>query len=283
MAQPRINAMRMRPRMKLTALVTALLVVTIAAAGPQALPGGGADEAEARSHSPLRGWVGGFKTTVYYPTPEHWFAGPYQRFRGIHGPKRAAWLLSAHGVAMQGDGWSMRPTGPGTRRVNYVTGTAGWLNARGERTSPGGPYGWSNGAPAWLSCGWQNRRGEWTFPRNYLAKGQRMIWARGRPARWAGCDDVVFQAGVGRRLRFWNSVAVDPNLFPMHRTWFYIPAFRGTRCGGWFRADDTGGAISGRHLDIYRPPPRQPTSVGTRTDQRILIVRNRKPPANPCL
>src|SRR5690606_23204545 len=113
----------------------------------------GTGSAEARP-APLRGWVGGFTTTEYHPTPEHWFAGPRQSFRGLRGEHRVAWLISAHGVAMQGDGWSTQPTGPGTRWANYVSGAVGWLNARARPTRPGGPYGWSNGAPAWLACGW---------------------------------------------------------------------------------------------------------------------------------
>ncbi|HZJ29587.1 MAG TPA: 3D domain-containing protein, partial [Solirubrobacterales bacterium] len=163
-------------------------------------------------------------------------------------------------------------------------GSVGWLNGRAQPTSPdgSGPSGWSRGAPAWLACGWQNRRGRWTFPSNYLERGAPVLWSRGRPARWVGCGDLTLQAGAGRPLRFWNSVAVDPSLFPMGRTWFYLPAYRGTRCGGWFRADDTGGAVSGRHIDAYRPPPRSAGDVITRTGQRILIVRGRKPPANPC-
>ena len=241
-----------------------------------------ANQQRKRKPRPLTGWVGKFTTTEYHPTPERWFSGPRQAFPGLLGRHRVAWLLSAHGVAMEGDGWAARPTGPGTRWVNYVSGTAGWINARGRPTRPGGPFGWSNGAPAWLACGWKNKRGGWTFPRNYLQRGEAVRWANGRPARWTGCDRVNFKAGVGRKLRFWNSVAVDPSLFPLGRTWFYLPAYRDTRCGGWFRADDTGGAIRGRHIDVHRPPPPAPVTLTTRQAQKVLIVRGKKPAANPC-
>jgi 3D (Asp-Asp-Asp) domain-containing protein len=32
--------------------------------------------------------------------------------------------------------------------------------------------------------------------------------------------------------------------------------------GGWFIAGDTGGAIIGRHIDVYRPPTAQPFGSG---------------------
>lgn len=271
---------------------TALLIATHAEAAP---PGGGPQSAAAQpvSRSPgtlkkprkprrLTGWVGGFTTTEYHPTPERWFGGPSRVLSGLRGRHKVAWLLSAHGIAMEGHGWGATPTGEGTRLASYVSGSVGWINARGRPTKPGyGASGWSAGPPAWLACGWKNRRGGWTFPANYLSPGEPPRWANGRPHRWTGCD-VSFYAGVGRAVRYWNSVAVDPSLFPRGRTWFYIPAYRRTRCGGWFRADDTGGAISGRHLDIYRPAPSRPTTMTTRERQRILIVRGRKPAANPC-
>ena len=38
----------------------------------------------------------------------------------------------------------------------------------------------------------------------------------------------------------------------------YVPAYRNDGYGGWFVAQDTGGAINGRHIDVYRSPPVQP-------------------------
>lgn len=266
----------------------------LAAPARAALPGGGGPEAASAEKKqpakttkpgkkrPLTGWVAGFTTTEYHPTAERWFSGPKRGFPGLTGRHRVAWLLSAHGLAMEGHGWAEGQTGEGTRLASYVSGSVGWVNARGKPTSAGrGASGWSAGPPAWLACGWKNRRGRWTFPANYLSPGERTRWANGRPARWVGCD-VAWAASAGRDLRYWNSVAVDPKLFPLGRTWFYIPAYRGTRCGGWFRADDTGGAVTGRHLDVYRPPPAQPVTMATREKQRILVVRGKKPAANPC-
>lgn len=272
----------------LTALI-AFFLVPYAEALP---PGGGPQQAESETarKSPakgtkkarLTGWVKGFTTTEYHPTPERWFGGPKRVMPGLQGPHRVSWLLSAHGIAMEGHGWGASPTGSGTRLASYVSGSVGWVNGRGRPTRPGrSASGWSAGPPAWLACGWKNRRGGWTFPANYLSPGEPVRWANGRPKRWTGCD-VRLHAGIGRPLRYWNSVAVDPSLFPLGRTWFYIPAYRTTRCGGWFRADDTGGAVTGRHLDVYRPAPAAPVTMTTRVGQRILVVRGRKPAGNPC-
>ena len=46
-------------------------------------------------------------------------------------------------------------------------------------------------------------------------------------------------------------------------SWVYIPAYRNGPGHGWFLAQDTGGAIIGHHLDIYRPPPSSSADPGT--------------------
>ena len=52
-------------------------------------------------------------------------------------------------------------------------------------------------------------------------------------------------------LHFYGSIAVDPRVIPLGSR-VYVPAYRGDGQGGWFIAQDTGGAINGRHIDVYR-------------------------------
>jgi len=54
---------------------------------------------------------------------------------------------------------------------------------------------------------------------------------------------VIGKTASGRIVRP-GTVAVDPKVFPIG-TRFYIPGY------GWARAEDTGGGIKGRHLDLY--------------------------------
>jgi len=51
-----------------------------------------------------------------------------------------------------------------------------------------------------------------------------------------------------------------------------IPAYRAVN-GGWFVAQDTGGAIKARHIDVYRPPPDSPSDQGRDLrDQRVYVI-----------
>lgn len=81
--------------------------------------------------------------------------------------------------------------------------------------------------------------------------------------------------GAGLTLRFLRSVAVDPGLIPLGSR-VYIPAYRRDGFGGWFLAEDTGGAIDGRHVDVDRSPPSSPTSGGRYLrGQRVYVIRPR--------
>ena len=52
-----------------------------------------------------------------------------------------------------------------------------------------------------------------------------------------------------------------------------MPAYKSKNKDGWFRADDTGGAIDGRHIDVYRPPPSRSSDSGNyMTGKRIFVV-----------
>jgi 3D (Asp-Asp-Asp) domain-containing protein len=73
-----------------------------------------------------------------------------------------------------------------------------------------------------------------------------------------------------------RSVAVDPSLIPFG-SHIFIPAYQAVN-GGWFEADDTGGAIIGRHIDVFRPPPSNSGDQGNfATGQQVYIVGPGKP------
>jgi 3D (Asp-Asp-Asp) domain-containing protein len=77
-------------------------------------------------------------------------------------------------------------------------------------------------------------------------------------------------------LRYYQSIAVDPSVIALGSL-VYIPAYRDDGHGGWFLAQDTGGAIIGRHVDVYRPPPAAPTDGGLDLmHQRIYVIPPRR-------
>ena len=63
-----------------------------------------------------------------------------------------------------------------------------------------------------------------------------------------------------------------PNLIPLGSR-IYIEAYRHTAGHGWFRAEDVGGAIIGRHVDVYRSPPAGP-GIGAQSlaSERIYVI-----------
>jgi 3D (Asp-Asp-Asp) domain-containing protein len=144
-------------------------------------------------------------------------------------------------------------------------GSTGWVDLAGSATLPVCLGKWSDGFPVWLRGGWRNAHGAVTFP---LAGGG---WANGPGLKTRGYGGVTLAAGSALPLRYYHSIAVDPGLIP-EGSRVYIPAYR-TIAGGWFIAQDTGGAIRGPHVDVYRPPPASPDDLGRyMTRQRILVI-----------
>lgn len=206
-------------------------------------------------------WVNDVLVSEYYPVPESWFVGERVAAPGLPGKHRVDWLYSARGLTMEGDGY-----GTDGRQYHVESpGSAGWVNERGEHTRAGNGS-WSKGAPFWRSVGWRNRRGAVTFQ---LEGGG---WSRGIGEKHVPERGITFGPGPSRPLAFYKSVAVDPTLIPLGST-VYIGAYKHTAGHGWFTAGDTGGAIDGRHVDVYRSPPASMDDQGqTLAGQRIYVV-----------
>lgn len=267
---------------KLAAAVAAAALVAMCATGaaaalePSTVPNGGAPilggglaptkptpnvppppSKHARGH-----WLAGVTITEYWPSPESWFVGKLVKAPGLTGMHRIDWLYSATGVSMQGEGIGL------DGRLYHIEspGEGGWVTAAGQPTSPSN--GWLSGAPYWRAGGyWRNIKRAVTFP---LAAGG---WSAGRGRKYVPLPDVSFAAGGAAKLRYYQSIAVDPGVIPLGSR-VYIPAYRNDGHGGWFIAQDTGGAINGRHIDVYRPPP--PTAASSAryfADQRIYVIK----------
>lgn len=207
-------------------------------------------------------WLAHVTVTEYFPYPEAWSSGRRVAAPGLAGRHRVDWLYSAQGMSMEGDGVAL----DGRRYHIDSLGEGGWVNRRGRRTRPRrAKVGWSRGAPFWRNGGfWKAADGTVTFP---LDGGG---WAFGRGVKDVGPPaGISFAPGPSLPLRYWKSLAVDPRLIPKGSR-IYIPAYRAVN-GGWFRADDTGGAVLGRHLDVYRPAPAGPGQGSYLTDQRVFV------------
>jgi hypothetical protein len=211
------------------------------------------------------GWLKRVTITEYWPAPESWFDGQMVKAPGLPGLHRIDWLYSATGLSMEGDGIGL------DGRLYHIDalGDGGWVTAGGALTSPSD--GWSAGAPYWRAGGyWRNRSKAVTFP---LGAGG---WSNGAGRRYVPLRDVSFAAGASLPLRYDESIAVDPGVIPLGSR-VYVPAYRNDGHGGWFVAQDTGGAINGRHIDVYRPPPPSPLDSGQYlTAQRIFVIKPKR-------
>jgi 3D (Asp-Asp-Asp) domain-containing protein len=210
-------------------------------------------------------WLRRVTVTEYWPAPESWFVGRLVRAPGLPGRHRIDWLYSATGLSMEGDGIGL----DGKQYHIANLGQGGWLTASG---GSGVKFGVGSGAPFWRTGGfWRSASNALTFP---LASGG---WSSGVGAKYvAPPAGISFAPGPSRPLSYLRSVAVDPRLIPFG-SHIFIPAYADVN-GGWFEADDTGGAIIGRHIDVFRPPPANPNDQGNfATGQQVYIVAPGKP------
>ncbi len=207
-------------------------------------------------------WLKGVTITEYWPAPESWFVGQMVSAPGLTGKHRIDWLYSAEGVSMQGEGFGL------DGRMYHIAsiGSEGWVTVAGRPTSPSD--GWAGGSPYWRAGAfWRNLAGAVTFP--LLAGG----WSAGRGHSYVALPGVTFAPGASLPLRFYGSIAVDPAVIPLGSL-VYVPAYRRDGQGGWFLAQDTGGAIRGHHIDVYRTPPSTPGAAGQYlTGQRIYVIK----------
>ncbi len=207
-------------------------------------------------------WLRSFTITEYWPAPESWFVGRLVSAPGLTGLHRIDWLYSATGVSMQGEGIGL----DGRMYHLESPGAAGWVTSAGRLTSPAA--GWTGGPPYWRAGGyWRNAAGGVTFP---LQVGG---WSAGIGGRYVPLAGVSFDPGPALALRYYQSIAVDPSVIPLGSR-VYIPAYRNDGHGGWFIAQDTGGAIVGNRIDVYRSPPPGPTDAGRDlVDQAAYVIR----------
>jgi 3D (Asp-Asp-Asp) domain-containing protein len=207
-------------------------------------------------------WLRGVTITEYWPAPEAWFVGKLVPAPGLPGPHRIDWLYSATGVSMQGDGIGL------DGRLYHIQslGDGGWVTQSGASTSPSD--GWGAGAPFWRAGAyWRNRSRGVTFP---LSGGG---WSAGPGRTYVPLNGVSFATGQSLPLRYYQSIAVDPRVITLGSR-VYVPAYGHDGHGGWFVAQDTGGAIDGHHIDVYRSPPASPNDSGRQlTAQRIYVIK----------
>jgi 3D (Asp-Asp-Asp) domain-containing protein len=243
------------PRLNLILLLAAFAAVLTAG-----VASGAAESTKARAAKAKRGWMNIVLITEYWPAPEKWFKGKRVGAAGISGRHRVDWLYSARGMSMEGDGVAL----DGKRFHIESIGRQGWVNADGKRTSPA-PGRWTGGPPFWRAMGWRNSSGRVTFP---LHTGG---WSRGKGRKYIRPQGISFGSGSSLPLKYWRSLATDPRLIPRGSR-VYIPFYKNKPGGGWFRAQDTGGAVQGRHIDVFRAPPKTPSLGRSLHNRRVFVI-----------
>jgi 3D (Asp-Asp-Asp) domain-containing protein len=211
------------------------------------------------------GWMRDTLVTEYYPARESWFVGARVDTPGVSSRQgKIDWLYSAHGIAMEGDGLGT----DGNRYHIESVGSGGWVARSGKKAVFGSSD--KSKSPFWRSSGyWRNKKKGVTFP---LHDGG---WFAGKGKRWVAPKGITFGKGPSRDLTYYRSVAVDPKRIPMGSL-VWIGLYKDANGDGWFRAEDTGGAIVGNHLDAYIKPPQKFGPAESNAGQRVYVVPKAK-------
>ncbi len=153
-----------------------------------------------------------------------------------------------------------------TRTCHYHIddlGRPGWVNARGHPTRPTRRAGrWTKEVVLESRRFWRNVFERLTFPLGdgawFDGNGTRVV----RPPK-----GISFGFGPSRPLRFWKSVAVDPDVIAL-RPHLHLPPARPRlvrrRRRRW-RVHD--------HLDVFRPPPVPPAAASSCTTNASTSFR----------
>lgn len=207
-------------------------------------------------------WVTGFMISEYWPVPESWFTGKLVQAPGLTGLHRIDWLYSASGVSMEGEGLGL----DGQMYHIDAVGKDGWVTLEGKPTDP--TRDWNGGTPYWRAGAyWRNAQKQVTFP---LQGGG---WSNGNGRKYVPLPGVSFAPGASLPLHPYASIAVDPKVIPLGSL-VYIPAYQNDGHGGWFVAQDTGGAIKRHHIDVYRTPPSSPNIGGQLlTGENVYVIK----------
>ena len=238
----------------------------------------GASGAAAQTSPPRPVALGNFWITYYWFAPESWFTAKKILAPGLKVPYREDFLYSARGIAMQGTG-----TGDDNVLLHWRSGAGDWVNNLGLPTKtaasgftngapyarPGGCFWWLKSTP--LTAESQGRPtfapadatadASWDWTDNAPANKAKYKVVCNKAAVLAGQPDDLnyrgypdlFGVGVGTAVTPWRSIATDLAVI-QRGTSIYIEALKNTPSKGCFSADDTGGAIIGKHIDVLIPP-----------------------------
>jgi 3D (Asp-Asp-Asp) domain-containing protein len=154
---------------------------------------------------------------------------------------KASFLFGGRGVAMQGAG----KTAPDGDYIKYTGGGACFVRVAGPNAG-------------------RNLEGQWVVNPQVLCDRYAQLGITDftgfgnlailNPDYATYSQHSLITGSMGQPLTPWQSIAVDPSLIPLGRTGtllFKNDAIDYDLSNATFRADDTGGSIKGKRIDIY--------------------------------